>query len=203
MPRYKRGLNLDTEAQGRWRVQETLGGAIERRQRTLLHHIQSNTVTVEDDEGRDTSSVLAQMGRPMTCQAVMAKLKKCNALLRFEQSISDKSKMGVYIVDDSGTYKINDQKVKFLFGMEFGILPEFSVIHKKTMRVPKAELLGSTKPTREVEWDRISTFADETRGWRTVLARLLHQGFISQLDVERHFGWTPSHDSKRWHEQTA
>ena len=81
-------------------------------------------------------------------------------------------------------------------------MPEFSVLHKRTINVPDNDLFNQKKPTREVEWKQAQTFEDETRGWRTVLIRLWHAGLIDSPSITQHFGWTPSRDSEKWHKLT-
>ena len=42
----------------------------DRTRKNLIDEIQSNTITVESDAGRDVTSVEAQMGRPLTAAAI-------------------------------------------------------------------------------------------------------------------------------------
>lgn len=196
-------LVLDSAGQANWRDAARKESGHESRQRTLAQEIRSNTITVEPDGQRDVSNLLAQMGRPMSCSEVMDRLILCNPNLVFERSNADSSKMGVYVLRD---YKLPtggfEKKKVFLFGMESGFMPEFSVLHKAKAHLPNPELLGSTKRTREVDWLAVDTFASETRGWRTVLVRLLHQQLITRHEIEKYFGWAPSKDSAKWHLQT-
>lgn len=197
-------LVLDSSAQGRWRGAAKQESRHESRRKALMQEIRSNTITVESDAGRDVTNLLAQLGRSMTCKEVMDRLKLCNPNLVFEISKADRSKMGVYVMRDvhlpTGGF---ERKKVFLFGMESGYMPEFSVMHKAKATLPNPELLGSQEKTREVQWLSVDTFAAETRGWRTVLVRLLHQKLITRHEIEKHFGWTPSHDSAKWHSQTS
>lgn len=204
-------LGVDGETLERWRINSQRESAVERRQRILAHDIQSNTVSVQDDNGRDTSNLLAQLGKPMNAWEVMRKLKKCNARLHFEYSKSDPRKIGIYVRqterNDAGT---EIETARHICGMEAGIMPEFSVLHKKRKQVANPDIFApftdNPKDPRNridrdaVKWKEIDTFADETRGWRTVLVRLLHQRLITEADVTKHFGWTPSKDSRKWHD---
>lgn len=196
-------LTLDTSGQERWRVASQRESAVERRQRLLIEDIKSNEVTVAPDEGRDITNLIAQLGKPMTSWDVMRKLKKINPNLHFEYAKADPTKIGVYIrtkeKTSAGTYV---DALKHICGMEAGIMPEFSVIHKTKKRIANPELLGRQVASREVPWREVDTYLTETRGWRVILVRLLHANLINRLDVEKHFGWIPSHDSKRWHDQT-
>lgn len=197
-------LVLDTSGQERWRDAAKGESRLESRRNALDQEIRSNTITVDADAGRDVSNLLAQMGRPLSCQQVTDRLKLCNPNLVFELSRADATKMGVYVMRDeklpTGGY---EKKRVFLFGMESGFMPEFSVLHKGKAHLPNPELLGRTEKTREVDWLAVDTFTSETRGWRTVLVRLLHQNLVTSYEIEKYFGWTPSKDSQKWHAQTS
>jgi hypothetical protein len=86
--------------------------------------------------------------------------------------------------------------------MEAGIMPEFSVLHKQTKEVPNPDAFGNTEPTRDHNWNTVDTFSGETRGWRTILIRLMRASLITRLDVEKYFSWTPSVESANWYEKT-
>src|SRR5215469_4318351 len=129
--------------------------ALEQQRRNLIDDIQSNTITVEADAGRDVTSIEAQMGRPMTAEAIMSKLKRICPRLYFEVSKADPSKIGVYLQVPEGRVYVNPQgevmNLIHLCGMESGISPEFSIIHKGKKRIPNPELIGNKEPTREVK----------------------------------------------------
>ena len=181
--------------------------ADEQRRRNLIEDMRSNTVTVESDAGRDVSVPEAQFGRPMTSQAVISKLRRCNSKLYFEESKSDPSKIGVYLMDPTGRVYVNPQgevlTLIHICGMEAGINPEFSILHKTKKKIANPALIGNKKPTREVDWIEVDTVAGETRGWRTVLIRLLHSGLITASDIDKHFGWNPTYQSEKWKLQTS
>jgi hypothetical protein len=199
-------LAKDSDLQDRWRQQQKRESDAERRQRQLADELQNHAVTVADDAGHDISNLMAQLGKPLSSQQIIEKLTKCNPRLYFEVSPSDATKVGIYLVDPTGKVYVNPRgevlTLKHICGMESGISPEFTVIHKTTTKVANQELFGRKEATREVPWKQVETYYDQTRGWRTVLIRLLHAGLINSGDVEKHFGWTPSRDSQRWADQT-
>lgn len=196
-------LGVDEHVQQRWRLGEARENAEQRRLRMLAEELENHSVTVSSDDGRDVSNLLAQIGRPLTCQQVIDRLQKCNSRLHFERSLRYPNLMGVYLLAPGRTPSGAHTTTKtHLFGMESGIMPEFSVRHKTKTKVANKELFGKVSPTRETPWKEVETFVDETRGWRTVLIRLLHAGLITRWHVEKYFGWTPSHDSQKWHDQT-
>jgi hypothetical protein len=196
-------LVLDSGTQQDWREASKREGQNASRQENLLKEIWSNSITVKDDAGWDTSNLLSQMGRPMSSVEVERRLKLICPRIIFERSLSDDSKVGLYIETDEKNAAGGWQKRKtFLCGMESGILPEFSVLHKTKKQIANPELFGKEKRTRDIDWLNVDTVASETRGWRTVLVRLMHLGIITRGDVQKHFAWTPSRDSAKWQEQT-
>ena len=139
-------------------------------------------------------------------QEVQRRLKLCNSRLHFIRSPQFPELTGVYLITDEieADPKSKDftNKLKHICGMESGVMPEFSVLHKGKKKVPNKDLLGTVKPVDAVEWVEVDTFTGETRGWRTVLVRLLHAGLITRHDINEHFGWMPSRDSEKWYTQT-
>jgi hypothetical protein len=196
-------LILDTPAQERW----TRTGALERtqaqRQAALEQEIFSNTVSVCDDAGYDTSELLAQMGHFLSPVEVQRRLHLCNPKLIFEQAIRHPELTGVYFEKDERSAAGGwDKRKIFICGMPTSdIMPEFSILHQTMKRVPNPEVIagGGTAVAREaVKWIEVPTFYAETRGWRTVLIRLLHLGLITRFEVEQHFTWNPTRDSAKW-----
>ena len=195
-------LPIDVNTQERWRKEEAQRASEELRRRTLAEHLRKATVAVEDDAGRDVSSVEGQMGRPMAALDLIGKLKKCNPKLEFVKHPTFPL-YGIYLRDnDAPKLEFKHHKSfrgRHICGMESEISPEFSILHKKQKAVPDAEALGNPEPRRELDWRYVETFAAETRGWRTVIIRLLHAGLITQFHVDKYFG-VPSKDSRKWKE---
>lgn len=189
-------LGVDEQAQKRWRAESRKESQRETLRRNLEHDIETNTISVQADNGHDVSNALEQMGRPMTRQQFIDKLILCNRRLVFEEARADPTKWGVYVQTDGPEGKL------FICGMEAGIMPEMSILHKTVIKKPNPDLIGNTNPTRDIDWIDIETFAGETRGWRTVLARLLHARLITESDVTKHFGWTPHRPSEKWYNAT-
>src|SRR6267154_3371296 len=90
-------LILDTPAQERWTASVAGERTKAQRQEALAQEILSNSITVEDDAGRDTSSLLAQMGRPLASAEVQRWLHLCNPGLIFVRSPRYPELTGVYI----------------------------------------------------------------------------------------------------------
>lgn len=152
--------------------------------RNLRQKIERERITTAPDGGRPVTSIEAQLGRPMTSQQVSQKLSRLNSNLHFERSLSDPTKMGIYLLGETK---------RFICGMEFGFMPEFSVRHSEQIEVPSPSLDGTK--------EKVDRIVRETRGWRTVLARLVRAGIIRLAEAEKAFAF--SRDSKNWKELTT
>lgn len=199
-------LVLDTETQQSWTKENKRENVYEQRMQALVHDIESNTVTVADDAGNDVSDLLARIGKPMASEQIISKLKLCNPRLHFVRSKSFPELMGIYLIKPGVAINSEwniDRDCVHICGMQSEISPELSIKHKIKVKKPNRELFGRTKFDREIDWVEVETFHSETRGWRTVLVRLLHAGLINRLQVEQHFGWTPTVNSENWKKQTS
>lgn len=201
-------LLLDSPAQERWAVSGKQEKVRQQRADALAQEILSNTVSVNLEDGWDATKLAARMGQPLTTIEVGRRLKLCNPRLIIEKSIQYPDLTGIYLDADerspAGTW--TKRKV-FLFTMASGaIMPEFEVAHTTVKKVPNPDVVnaGDKQVARDaVEWLEVPTVEDLTRGWRTVLIRLLKAKLINRGDVEKHFGWLPSHASEKWYTQTA
>lgn len=193
-------LVLDTETQQQHAMAAGAEASAAKRAEMLDQEIRSNTISVEDDAGRNSGDILAQLGRPLAAQEVIRRLKLCNGRLIFEQSIRYPNLTGIYIEKWERNAAGGWTKRKMhICGMESGIMPEFSVLHKTTKQVANPDLFGTEKPVgRDLQWKEVPTFLDQTRGWRTVLLRLMKANLINRWDVEQHFGWNPTYESEKW-----
>lgn len=144
------------------------------------------------DGAVDTTNAEQQLGRPLTCKEITKRLKRCNQNFVFERSKADGTKMGIYIVEtrpDAVTGFVSTQR-RFVCGMEFGISPEFSIRHYEDEKIPDPEVEG--------HWRIIKHFKKETRGWRTVLMRLMKERLITEAQVNQHFETAAGRDSRNW-----
>lgn len=193
-------LLLDTPTQERWRTNSVSEKGREVRQNALEREIWTNSISVDTDGGYDTSNLLAQMGRPLSSAEVRRRLHLCCPNLIFERALRYPELTGIYIMRDERNPAGGWSKKKIhICGMPTdGVMPEFSVLHKTKKKVANPDILGQKIDRDAVKWKEVETFADETRGWRTVLIRLLHQKIITRHEVDKHFGWNPSRDSEKW-----
>jgi hypothetical protein len=129
----------------------------------------------------------AQLGRPLTRQVLIERLSKMNPNLVFEQSKNYPHIGAVYVLDPTANLDDPDERCRgrrHIVGMEWtGISPEFT--------------------TRKVELDEWGNpqMKGQIRGWRTILARLIHERLITVPDAERVFSISRGRASQRWYEE--
>lgn len=197
-------LVLDSDAVSRQAAAAQAEKVAQQRAADLAQEIASNTVSVNIDDIYDCTSLPQRIGKPLATDEVTRRLKLCNPNLIMERSIQFPNMTGIYFEKDERTPAGTWGKRKvFLFTMSSGeIMPEMEVAHMTMKRVPNPELVNATNGqeiSREAcEWIEVPTVYDLTRGWRTVLIRLLRAELITRHDVETHFGWAPSQPSKNW-----
>lgn len=142
-------------------------------------------------EGRDgdylTTDSQAQLGRPLARRVIIERLSKLNPNLVFEQSRANPAIGAVYFRDGISNMDDLDHNCRgrrHIVGMEWtGMSPEFT--------------------TRKIEEDQHGRpqMKGQIRGWRTVLARLIHERLVSVPDVERVFSIARGRESQRWFEE--
>lgn len=157
----------------------------------VKHDWETNSVTHAPDGERPTTSLEAQLGRPLSRTQIEQRLKLCNPNLFTETAKANPKKAGIYIVqrlpDELGV--LRSQK-KFITGMESGFSPEFSVRHTVDEEVPNPSCPGEITKRKK--------FIGETRGWRTVLATLIRSGFLDSASATKHFETNKGQESKNW-----
>ena len=118
------------------------------------------------------STLEMAVGRGMTHDAIIKRLKACNPNLYFELSETTK-RFGIYYPDPTAIGTALAPRVRYL-GMSIaqGMNPEFT---------PK--ILDDNGNLKSV-----------TSGYRTVLARLVRQRLISLAAAEKNFGLVDSHN---------
>lgn len=185
-------LTLDSEQLERQRRIET-----SRRKRHFVReatatYIQKKETTVAADGGLCVSNLAEQLGLPLAGTEIERRLRLMNPRLIFEASLRYPDRMGIYIEEQPAGVLYLDAAVqkRMIVAMPIGMMPERTVKHVKRTRVPDPDIRG--------HWQEVEEFAGETRGWRTVLIRLLQAGLIQRWQVDRHF---PANEkSKFWHQ---
>lgn len=153
---------------------------------------ESNFITHAPDGSRPTTTLEAQLGRPLTRLQFEQRLKKCNPNLFTEVSKAFPDKAGIYVVDslpdELGVLK---KQKRFITGIMNGFMPEFSVRHVEMEEVPS--------PSNPAETTKREKFVGETRGYRTALATLIRSKLITPASVEKHFEINKGQESRNWH----
>ena len=152
---------------------------------------QKADATSAPDGQHDVTNLLAQMGKPLHSKEVITRLKKMNSNLHFEVSNADNTKTGIYLITQIRDNPWESWKTgkRFICGMGNGFMPERSVRHTETEEFPKEY--------PEVGLDRVQVMKSETRGWRTVLAKLLRERIITKGGINRYFP-AMGQDSRNW-----
>lgn len=198
-------LILDTPAQVRWADAGANERTRDQRSDALEREIQSSIVSINLDDEWDCTSLEQRIGRPLATEEVKRRLLLCNPNLIIEPSIRYPEMTGIYFEKDERTAAGSWVKRKvFLFTLSSApVMPEKEVVHVRMKRVPNPEVVagaGKEIAREAVHWIEIPEPYDYTRGWRTVLIRLLKAELLTRADVEKHFGWTCN--SRNWAEQT-
>ena len=160
------------------------GASREQSDRLLEGEYRNLASTTAPDAGYDTGDPLQQVGRPLERAELQRRLLRCNRNLHFEISLQDPTKSGIYLLKPDGK--------QFICGFESGVSPEFSVRHFEKERVPDPQSPG--------EWRFVRKFVRETRGWRTVLLRLLRMRVVTLPAIEANFAPQQGRQSYNWHE---
>ena len=150
------------------------------------------TEMLQADGAMDVTALKQRLGRPMSAAAFIEKLKKLNPNLIFERAIRVPNRWGIYYPKPVSEFSAHDDK-QFLCGMEDNLMPEMTVSHTKTNRVP----LGNG------EYEDRQEFCGMTRGWRETLLRLMKSGVVTQAQVEKEFQISFGPSSAHWQKFTG
>lgn len=153
-----------------------------------------DSYTVAPDGNFDTTDNESQLGRPMTSDDVKRRLGKLNKNLHYEVSSADTSKLGIYVIENRpDSLGVMQKGKRFVVGMQNGWMPEFSIRHYVNENVPNAS----------GEWEVQKKFTKETRGWRTVLARLIKEKLITRAKADAYFAVNAGRSSRNWQAQIS
>ncbi len=168
-----------------------------------------NSIFLEDEK-TNPANALARIGKAMLAGELEGKLKKLNSSLHFEYNSFNSTKKMIYLVDRRGKTP--------LFPYEAGVMPERSIMNTKEEMVPVEDIYESTtfkmnrKDLGKQTWDEkkqefvsdtpnpylrkvLIPWSEKTRGWRTILIKLVIAGAITPKQAEDTFG---SHNTREW-----
>lgn len=141
-----------------------------------------------------------RMGRPMWPAEFETRLKRLNANLFFEVIEGNPTKKRLSVVDQRGKH--------FVAVYENSLMPERSIPRLRTLEVPEPSVthidrkdLSSDPTALRPGWRKIVVpWGEKTRGWRTVLVRLIGAGLITVTEAENEFG---SDETPEWRQHTG
>lgn len=122
------------------------------------------------DDHEELKKAEERMGQRMDHPELIRRITKLNHGIWAEDSISDRTVVGLYRVNPK------DGTKQYLVAFDKGSLPEFSIIFTDNADLP----------------------IKEKRGWRTVLSRLIAQGALSWSQVMTLFEDAHGKHSRRW-----
>lgn len=167
-------------------LSEATERAEERRKSLLRNEIHQAAPHLDGDIV--ATNYQAQLGRAMTSTELEKRLLRINPSFIFIVSTADPTKKGLYL---QVPVSVDHPKgLRFICGYENGFMPEFSLIHTRDKRIPD--------PDNPLEWITVQEAYKETRGWRTVLFRILKEGLATEPQLERLFNISSGRSSQRW-----
>jgi hypothetical protein len=136
----------------------------------------------------------AGTGLPLTGMEVKRRLLLLNPALIFEDSTHPSRiciKRGI-------SDPVLGDTLHYVCAMERGLMPEFSILNFVEEEYYDASTRATPEGTGLVKRRiKIDERNPETRGWRTVILRLIKERLISQAGAERVFG-LPTKESRNW-----
>jgi hypothetical protein len=154
--------------------------------------IANKEATIPTDGAMDVTKELDRAGQPLSRVAFVKQLKRLNANLHYEASNKDPTIGGIYFLrpvpDPDGERRI------FICRCEVTMMPEYHVFKPQTTEMPDPTIMGHMR--------KVQTVDTMIWGWRTVLARVIRGGYVTQTAVDRAFG-LPTKDSSRWQTMTG
>lgn len=184
-------LTLGTDQIERQKRTNRLREQEHRSRETLMDQIEKKTFTVARDGDIVTTNLEQQIGQPLSSPEFIRRLQAMNQDFVVDPTLTDPTKMGIYVVrpqkQDDGS--LRTEKV-FICGLTRGFMPERSVRHMKRERMPNPD------PHNKGTFIDVDVFTKETRGWRTVLAKLLRFRLITEAQIAKHF--PPNLNSRNW-----
>lgn len=162
----------------------------------LWDNLERKTVTVAKDGDLVTTNLERQLGTPISSEEFMRRLGRMNPKLIFEPTLDNPLRIGIYIaerrINEAGD-EVEDKM--YVSAFDRGYLPERSVRHVKK------SLQSDPDPRNKGGWIEVEEFQRETRGWRTVLVRLLRAKLIRMPEIDREF--PPNWNSRNWQALTT
>lgn len=173
-------LVLDSERSAHHRLAATIERNRERLRNAQREFFERDAAAKAGDGNRPLNTLEAAMGKPLHSNDIIKRLRSLNPGLYFEKSRAT-GRWGIYIHDSASVGTPDAPFVRYL-GMSIGdgINPEFT-------------------PRLVNEKNELTSIS---AGYRTVLARLIRMGLVSEPQVIRAFGH-PTWSSEKWKTATT
>lgn len=164
-------------------------------QARLEEEIERESNLLRPDGDMDVTDPEQQAGRMLPRSLILARLRKLNPCLVYEQSKNYPEKGGIYYdgyLEDKVTGKL-EYGHYFLCGIQHDYVREFD------LRIAIPSVIPD--PTIALHWQDISRVDSRERGWRSILLTLVKEGVIELDKAMTAFHLTEGRSSKNW--QTA
>lgn len=168
-------------------IADRKGYSLQRSIDTVSDQMERDAHYIAPDGDRPRDVKEAGIGKPMAGLEVQRILKTLCPSILFEDSPVKGRICLNYVLRDEVLGQIKHN----ICSMERGLMPEFSILNVKEEQMMNKET-GGVQTLRKID-----ELNPETRGWRTVLAKLIRAGIIGSGTIEKAFG-TPTHTSKKW-----
>lgn len=146
------------------------------------------------DGSRIRNVTEAGVGRPLFGCEVQRRLLLLNPALIFE----DSTHPGRICIKHWITDPVLGRTTQYVCAMERGMMPEYSILNFVEEEYFDACTQATPEGTGAIKTRiKIDEKNPETRGWRTVLVRLIKERLITREGAERMFG-LPTQDSRNW-----
>lgn len=149
---------------------------------------QRDRASIPKDGVMDVTKDLDRVGAPMFTAEFIKKLKTVNANFHYETSLKDPSIGGIYLMHPRPLREDGERR-QFICRCETVLMPEYQIF--------KARFENRPDPTEVGNVSEVPIVDDMVWGWRTVLARLIRHGFLTQAQSDKTFGLSTK-DSERW-----
>lgn len=167
---------------------------LEKRHESRQHQKQErkrNAGLLAPDGAVDVANAEAQAGRSMLRADFVRRLMKLNPDLRYHRSFFYPEQGGIYMVgyrrdNLRGTTEYGEW---FICGLPDKVIPEFSVVLTKPTIIPSMA---------DPVWEKVNQVDGMSRGWRSVLLKLLQEGLLSPAQIDKEFQISKGRSSQKW-----
>lgn len=138
----------------------------------------------------------AQAARVLSRSEIMRRLRRLNPALEYETSLRYPEQGGIYVTENRASPLTGKSPWRrFVCGIPSQMVREFAL----RLTVPKV----IPDPTIALHWRRIQAIDQQVPGWRSILLKLLMEGFITPAGIEKEFHLLQGRSSRKWKEAVS